>query len=263
MLPHLIMSVIIIDPISLSQAYPAHPPGFDDYRRREPRMIRPGGHRSRSRSSEKSISSVDEMLLQATAQESNGTNGAPNRRPHGQTIHPPNAYPAMQPQHQQPQQQQRSHPDSPPYRPRVDHPGPLGPASQTQPYLFAPVVTGAPQKKQKYTGGVTPAASANNIGEIYDRADIGNADPGVRVEGGPIETPPVPTPPVAAFPPTNAEGQRICRQCGLPGRYKDGKCVEKWGPGPMGPGTVCDRLVPHVSADDGVRLTGPAGVGRR
>jgi hypothetical protein len=39
----------------------------------------------------------------------------------------------------------------------------------------------------------------------------------------------------------NDKGQRICRQCGLPGRYKDGKCVEKWGPGPEGPGTVCDR----------------------
>ncbi|KAF5344509.1 hypothetical protein D9756_011355 [Leucocoprinus leucothites] len=198
------------------------PPGYDDYRRREPRMVRPPGSRgpgrSRSRSSEKSISSVDEMLLQATAQESNGTNGAPNRR----QLHPPNAYPSVG--------QQRSHPDSPPYpRPRVDHPGPpLGPASanqQAQPYLFAPIVTGAPSKKQKYAagGGVTPAASTNNM------------------SGGPIETPPVPAPPVAAFPPTNAEGQRICRQCGLPGRYKDGKCVEKWGPGPMGPGTVCDR----------------------
>ena len=51
-------------------------------------------------------------------------------------------------------------------------------------------------------------------------------------------------PPVASsgsFPAQNAQGQRICRQCGLPGRYKDGKCVEKWGPGPEGPGTVCDR----------------------
>ena len=45
------------------------------------------------------------------------------------------------------------------------------------------------------------------------------------------------------FPPTNSAGQRICRQCGLPGRYKEGKCVEKWGPGPEGPGTVCDRYV--------------------
>ncbi|KAK7458053.1 hypothetical protein VKT23_020787 [Stygiomarasmius scandens] len=45
----------------------------------------------------------------------------------------------------------------------------------------------------------------------------------------------------APFPPTNPSGQRICRQCGALGRYKDGKCVEKWGPGPCGPGTVCDR----------------------
>ena len=58
----------------------------------------------------------------------------------------------------------------------------------------------------------------------------------------------VPAPPPAAvphphtpYPPTNTQGQRICRQCGLVGRYKDGKCVEKWGPGPEGPGTVCDR----------------------
>ncbi|KAL5508560.1 hypothetical protein ACEPAH_6179 [Sanghuangporus vaninii] len=36
-------------------------------------------------------------------------------------------------------------------------------------------------------------------------------------------------------------GLRTCRQCFQPGRYKDGKCVEKWGPGPQGPGTVCDR----------------------
>lgn len=52
---------------------------------------------------------------------------------------------------------------------------------------------------------------------------------------------PVAVPHHTPYPPTNAQGQRICRQCGLAGRYKDGKCVEKWGPGPEGPGTVCDR----------------------
>ncbi|KAI5895987.1 uncharacterized protein SCHCODRAFT_02697489 [Schizophyllum commune H4-8] len=52
---------------------------------------------------------------------------------------------------------------------------------------------------------------------------------------------PTPANSAPSYPKTNAEGQRICRQCGQPGRYKDGKCVEKWGPGPMGPGTVCDR----------------------
>jgi len=50
-------------------------------------------------------------------------------------------------------------------------------------------------------------------------------------------------PPTVPFAATNEHGQRICRQCGMVGRYKDGKCVEKWGPGPMGPGTVCDRSV--------------------
>lgn len=45
----------------------------------------------------------------------------------------------------------------------------------------------------------------------------------------------------AVKPTLNAQGQRTCRQCGQPGRYKEGKCVEKWGPGPAGPGTVCDR----------------------
>jgi len=51
----------------------------------------------------------------------------------------------------------------------------------------------------------------------------------------------IPSLPPGGFPAVNDKGQRICRQCGLPGRYKDGKCVEKWGPGPEGPGTVCDR----------------------
>ncbi|PPQ74085.1 hypothetical protein CVT26_006487 [Gymnopilus dilepis] len=50
-----------------------------------------------------------------------------------------------------------------------------------------------------------------------------------------------PLQPLVPYAATNAQGQRICRQCGIVGRYKDGKCVEKWGPGPMGPGTVCDR----------------------
>jgi len=80
------------------------------------------------------------MLLQATAQETNGTNGTHHRR--GGAVHPGNVYPAMQ---------QRSQPDSPPYphgRPRVDHQ--LGPG---QPYLFAPVVMGAPAKKAKYPAG--------------------------------------------------------------------------------------------------------------
>lgn len=37
--------------------------------------------------------------------------------------------------------------------------------------------------------------------------------------------------------------ERHCSQCGKPGRFKDGRSVEKWGPGPDGPGTVCDKSV--------------------
>ncbi|KAG1840242.1 hypothetical protein F4604DRAFT_1833168 [Suillus subluteus] len=112
---------------------------------------------------------------------------------------------------------------------------PVGPLDQPgelrtyQTHIFAPPVTGAPQKKGK------PGSSAN-----------------ITHNGSPLTPPnalvtpiaPVPPPaipPTTSFPPTNAIGQRICRQCGLPGRYKDNKCVEKWGPGPEGPGTVCDR----------------------
>ncbi|KAJ7052562.1 hypothetical protein C8F01DRAFT_1170438 [Mycena amicta] len=63
---------------------------------------------------------------------------------------------------------------------------------------------------------------------------------GGTMDGRAPATVPNPTP-GQPFPARNAQNQRLCRQCGLAGRYKDGRCVEKWGPGPMGPGTVCDR----------------------
>lgn len=72
-----------------------------------------------------------------------------------------------------------------------------------------------------------------------------------HLEGTPVSAAPsarsvagtasLPSLPPGGFPAINDKGQRICRQCGQPGRYKEGKCVEKWGPGPEGPGTVCDR----------------------
>jgi hypothetical protein len=101
--------------------------------------------------------------------------------------------------------------------------GPLSQPGQVQTYqthIFAPPVTGAPVKKSKSYNPPGPPGSG--------------AAPatGAAAPLGP-----------GGFPATNAEGQRICRQCGMPGRYKDNKCVEKWGPGPEGPGTVCDRCV--------------------
>ncbi|KAF7300737.1 hypothetical protein MKEN_01298500 [Mycena kentingensis (nom. inval.)] len=41
--------------------------------------------------------------------------------------------------------------------------------------------------------------------------------------------------------PAPSKPARLCRGCGSPGRHRDGKCIEKWGPGPHGRGTVCDR----------------------
>ncbi|KAI0075434.1 hypothetical protein K474DRAFT_1404576 [Panus rudis PR-1116 ss-1] len=91
-----------------------------------------------------------------------------------------------------------------------------------QTHIFAPPVTGAPIKKSKLTN--TPS----NASMVNGSAPAAGVAPSSSIGGG-------------GFPPTNPQGQRICRQCGLAGRYKDGKCVEKWGPGPEGPGTVCDR----------------------
>jgi hypothetical protein len=65
---------------------------------------------------------------------------------------------------------------------------------------------------------------------------------------GSIVLGPPPTVSSGSYPAQNAQSQRICRQCGLPGRYKGGECVEEWGPGPEGQGTVCDRFVHSISA---------------
>ncbi len=65
-----------------------------------------------------------------------------------------------------------------------------------------------------------------------------SAAPSARSVAGAASLPSLPP---GGFPAVNDKGQRICRQCGHAGRYKEGKCVEKWGPGPEGPGTVCDR----------------------
>ncbi|TFK53260.1 hypothetical protein OE88DRAFT_1233171 [Heliocybe sulcata] len=107
-------------------------------------------------------------------------------------------------------------------RPGMVGPGMLPQVQTFNTHTFAPVVTGAPVKKSK-------GAGLNGSGSVMTLGPNGSviSGPSGVVSGG--------------YPPTNAAGQRICRQCGLPGRYKDGKCVEKWGPGPDGPGTVCDR----------------------
>ncbi|KAI0820665.1 hypothetical protein BC628DRAFT_828873 [Trametes gibbosa] len=96
-----------------------------------------------------------------------------------------------------------------------------------QMHIFTPPVTGAPVKKNK-SGNASLVQTAGGSGSVLTLGPTGSVISGPTNLGG-------------GYPPTNSSGQRICRQCGQPGRYKDGKCVEKWGPGPEGPGTVCDR----------------------
>jgi len=93
-----------------------------------------------------------------------------------------------------------------------------------QTHIFAPPVTGAPPVRKSNTS-TNVASSLSRGGSLA--GNLSHHQTHVLGPGG--------------YPPTNAQGQRICRQCGLVGRYKDGKCVEKWGPGPEGPGTVCDK----------------------
>ncbi|KII83324.1 hypothetical protein PLICRDRAFT_180581 [Plicaturopsis crispa FD-325 SS-3] len=104
------------------------------------------------------------------------------------------------------------------------------------PPVFTPPVTSAPSKKPRYNSIITPAASSVNVAHGSTSAPHGSVNHALAV---PVDT--SPPPPAVVYPQKNEAGQRICRQCGVPGRYKEGKCVEKWGPGPLGPGTVCDR----------------------
>ena len=160
-----------------------------------------GRTRSRSRStsrSSRSSLSVDEMLLLATGEGANA-NGGPGssavatsqrsqrRRHHSQREdpathrHPPSNEAAVQSiQHVQPQ---RAPGDSPPTQPQQfpqtystraphasasvplvteNHPMPAAHHVQTiQTHVFAPVVTGAPQKKNKFSNS---AGSVGNLG---------------------------------------------------------------------------------------------------
>ncbi|KAE9404655.1 hypothetical protein BT96DRAFT_412596 [Gymnopus androsaceus JB14] len=110
---------------------------------------------------------------------------------------------------------------------------------QYQTHVFAPVQTGAPVKKTKFNN---TGSGANIAEEPHSNSPAPNPPVAISTSTNSLPLASVNLAPATSpFPPTNEQGQRICRQCGMPGRYKEGKCVEKWGPGPMGPGTVCDR----------------------
>ncbi|KAI9460068.1 hypothetical protein HD554DRAFT_1597943 [Boletus coccyginus] len=214
----------------LPSPHPAHQTSLAAPRRSTTRAH----ERSSSRSSQRSLS-IDEMLLEATTDDP---------RPRGEPQSPR----AVLAHHQHP-----NHAPTPnSQRSIVGHstPGPLdqpGEQRMYQTHIFAPPVTGAPMKKGK--PGSTPAIIANGSAALPAPPPITTTTapppptPTTAVpQSATAPAPPTPAPhPHPPYPPQNAQGQRICRQCGLAGRYKDGKCVEKWGPGPEGPGTVCDR----------------------
>ncbi|KIM53841.1 hypothetical protein SCLCIDRAFT_31579 [Scleroderma citrinum Foug A] len=217
--------------------------------------------RSSSRSSRRSLS-IDEMLLEASTDDPR-----PRNEPQSPRV--------VLAHHQHPPSHHHPHLGPPSSRP-LAAPSTIGPLDQPgelrayQTHVFAPPVTGAPTKKGKLgsVNGVPPSAtSAPSTAPPQTPATSHPLSshphtaphhpphppsaqllaPQAQLQApaqAPTQTQPQPLvhrTPNGSFPPTNSLGQRICRQCGLAGRYKDGKCVEKWGPGPEGPGTVCDR----------------------
>lgn len=121
----------------------------------------------------------------------------------------------------------------PPHQPQ-----PHGQYQTLQTHIFAPPVTGPPGKKPKASGRKRSFSINYRCSLTHLEGTPVSAAPSARSVAGAASLPSLPP---GGFPAMNDKGQRICRQCGLPGRYKEGKCVEKWGPGPEGPGTVCDR----------------------
>jgi len=95
---------------------------------------------------------------------------------------------------------------------------------------FLPPQLGPPQPKKIYhSKSITLPPGNASIPGGPGGATAGPPGPGGNAIRGPGPGPP------------NGQPVRKCKSCNEPGRYKDGRCVEKWGPGPHGPGTVCDR----------------------
>ena len=124
-------------------------------------------------------------------------------------------------------------------------PGPLdqpGEQWMYQTHIFSPPVTGAPMKKGKLGLSVSfhaPSRVALTSSQWPADQDLFLLHPSHQALrphhqlrqsqflSPPLALPQQRSPHHTPYPPTNAQGQRICRQCGLVGRYKDGKCVKK------------------------------------
>ncbi|KAI6007877.1 hypothetical protein EDC04DRAFT_2907558 [Pisolithus marmoratus] len=206
--------------------------------------------RSSSRSSQRSLS-IDEMLLEASTDDPRPRNNEP---PSPRVVLAHHQHPTSH--HHPATASSRGLATTPTIGP-LEQPGEL---RTYQTHVFAPPVTGAPTKKGKLNlanGALTlptppttssstappqtpttshPLTSSTSASHPHPH-HVGSAHTHAQQQPQPT----VHRTPAGTYPPTNSQGQRICRQCGLVGRYKEGKCVEKWGPGPEGPGTVCDR----------------------
>ena len=114
------------------------------------------------------------------------------------------------------------------YPPGQEPPNSTGSSRVTH---FLPPQLGPPQPKKIYhhSKSITLPPGSGSIPGGPGGATAGPPGPGGNAIRGPGPGPP------------NGQPVRTCKSCGEPGRYKDGRCVEKWGPGPHGPGTVCDR----------------------
>jgi hypothetical protein len=207
---------------------------------------------TRSRSSSMSL---DELLLEAT-DDKRASPSSPQPAPHAYVM-PPSYYrsvssirPSRSPDYRSPHTIRRdamSQPNvvssaitsaaQPPPQP-PPQPQPHGQYQTLQTHIFAPPVTGPPGKKPKASGKKHSSPIIRRSSWTHSEGTPVSAAPSVRSVAGAASLPSLPP---GGYPAVNDKGQRICRQCGMPGRYKDGKCVEKWGPGPEGPGTVCDR----------------------
>jgi hypothetical protein len=117
-------------------------------------------------------------------------------------------------------------------------PQPHGQYQTLQTHILVPAVTGPPGKMLKASGRERSFSINYRSSWTHLEATPVFAASSARPVAGAASLPSLPP---GRFPAMNDKGERICWQCGLPGRYTEGKCVEKWGPGPKGPGTVCDR----------------------
>ncbi|KAK7458049.1 hypothetical protein VKT23_020785 [Stygiomarasmius scandens] len=178
-----------------------------------------------------------------------------------------------EPSYEYSRERERAHSQSQYHQPQLVVRESLPTPTSTQPqagkiHMFVPIQTGAPVKKGRWSAnmdapqsstsptngaGVPHSTTMPAITSSHQHQPLQASASTLCLYSNAIAIPdsisasqPSTSAATAPFPPTNPSGQRICRQYGALGRYKDGKCVEKWGPGPCGPEIVCDHCMKRV-----------------